>query len=96
MFEILHEGFAFKFLRTLDPNKATGPDGMGARILKVYAKEITWNNTHILNVSIGKMFSLLLETYKSNSRLYNKDNSKLDVSNHRPVSSVPLQFCRRY
>ena len=83
------EEYVFKSLKNLDSSKATGLDGISAHFLKLCAHEITGSITHILNISIKN------DVYPSSWKhakvipIY-KNESKLDVSNYRPISILPV------
>ena len=83
------EHFVYKELRKLDPFKSTGIDGIKAKFLKDGAEVITTAITHIINLSIDTQivpdelkFALVKPLFKKNCRL--------EVSNCRPVSILPI------
>ena len=87
-FTISIEGVS-KLLSDLNPHKATGPDGVPARILKVAAEEIA--------PALTKIFEKSLETGEVSSawRCANispiyKKGDRTDASNYRPVSLTAI------
>ena len=78
-------GFILKQLRSLDPNKAVGLDGISSRFLRDGADVISQPVCHLVNMSI------LTETVPSgfkNAKVIPlfKKGSKLEPGNYRPVS----------
>ena len=77
--------FILKELRSLNPNKSTGLDGVPARFLRDGAVLLKDQLTHIINVSI--MTSTVPTEFKlARVRPLYKKNSRSEVGNYRPVS----------
>ena len=78
-----------KLLSDLNPHKATGPDGIPARILKVAAEEIAPALSIIFQKSLetGEIPSSWLRA--NVSPIFKKGN-RTDASNYRPVSLTAI------
>ena len=82
-------GFILKQLRSLNPNKAIGLDGVSSRFLRDGADVIAEPVCHLVNMSI------LTETVPSGFKSAKvvplfKKGSKLEPGNYRPVSILTL------
>ena len=76
-------------MSSLRVDKATGPDGISARLLKEACPEIVPSLTHIINLSIRCGYfpdewkiSKVLPLYK--------EDIKSDPNNYRPISILPF------
>lgn len=77
--------FVYQELSNLDVNKSVGPDDISPRFLKDGAEQLSPVITHIVNLSIAS------STVPNDMKLAKvipifKKNSRLDVSNYRPIS----------
>ena len=80
----IDESFVFKYLSTLGVSKATGLDGIGAKLLKISSGIIT----NIANKCIlNGQFQSSWKQAKVNP-LY-KAGAKDDINNYRPISILP-------
>ena len=83
-------------LKSLDISKATGPDGISARMLKETSSTITPSLTKLIKLSLQhkKVPSLWKE---ANVIPIHKKDSKSEFSNYRPVSllSIPSKVCEK-
>ena len=77
--------FILKELRSLNPNKSTGLDGVPARFLRDGADLLKDQLTHIINVSITTS-TVPTEFKLARVRPLYKKNSRSEVGNYRPVS----------
>ena len=76
-------------INKLPPNKATGYDGMSARILKTIAPALISPLKKLLNFSIeNRVFPNRWRTAQVSS-LY-KSGQKDDVNNYRPIAVLPV------
>jgi hypothetical protein len=78
-------------LRALNPKKATGLDGVSARLLKESAGEIAPSLIKVFNLSI----SISTDEFPSQWKLpkvvpIHKGGSLVDVNNFRPISILPV------
>ena len=74
-----------KVLKSLDPSKATGPDGIGNRILKTLSNSLAPSLTTLYNKSLtnGKYPS----PWKiANITPLHKKNEQSETKNYRPIS----------
>ena len=74
-----------KLLKDLNPNKATGPDGASARILKETADIVTGPLTNIYRKSI-KTGTIPDDWRKANVIPIFKKGDKCKAENYRPIS----------
>jgi hypothetical protein len=74
-----------KILKTLDPGKANGPDGVSNRILKATASDISLPLTKLINKSF--ILAKVPKIWKQSNvcPIFKKDNKEI-VSNYRPIS----------
>ena len=86
--DISTEGVA-KLLRKVNPNKASGPDSIPARILKELADDIAPLLTTIFNKSL-EQGEVPLDWKKANVTAIYKKGDKYEPSNYRPVSLTSL------
>ena len=83
------EDFVYKFLTSLDNNKATGIDNISSKIAKISAPVITKHLTEICNHSIrNSCFPSIWK--KARVTPLHKRNSTDDPENYRPISILPL------
>ena len=78
-----------KLLRKVNPNKASGPDSIPARILKELADEIAPLLTTIFNKSL-EQGEVPTDWRKANVTAIYKKGDKYEPSNYRPVSLTSL------
>ena len=78
-----------KFLKSMPANKATGLDGLPARLLKAGAEEIHAPLTYIVNLSLQTGVFPAEWKVARVSPIY-KAGDKSDVGNYRPVSILPV------
>jgi hypothetical protein len=81
--------FVLRELRSLSPKKATGLDGVSARLLKAAAGEIAPSLTKVFNLSIST------NVFPSQWKLakvvpIHKGGPLVDVNNFRPISILPV------
>ena len=79
---MLHVGEVEAVLKSLDPNKATGPDEIPARILKETATTIAPSLCKLLNRSLGEGYIPSRWKLANAVPAYKKDH----VENYRPIS----------
>ena len=82
---VLHVGQAEAVLKSLDPNKATGPDEIPARILKETATTIAPLLCKLFNRSLGEGYIPSEWKLANVVPVYKKDE-KDHVENYRPIS----------
>ncbi len=79
-----------KLLQCMPCHKATGLDGIGARVLKVAAPSISPSLARLINHCIEtREFSSKLKSAKV-TPIYKGCGSKEDMNNYRPISVLPL------
>ena len=83
-----------KLLKNLNPNKATGPDGISPRVLKEFASEIAPILTIIFQTSLDSGIIPNDWKHANISPIYKK-GERTKASNYRPVSltSVSCKLC---
>jgi len=75
-------------LQFLYPNKSTGLDGIGPKILKICGDSIVTPITFIINKCISE--GVFPDSFKTASVIpLHKNGSKLDPNNNRPISILP-------
>ena len=85
----LSEADVFSILYNLDNNKAQGPDGIPARLLKETARQITPSLTLLFNKSLST--GVLPRDWKlANVVPVHKKDNKEHVENYRPISLLSL------
>ena len=89
MFESISCNFVKKQLQLLCISKATGSDGISARLLKMAAEYISVSLTHILNMSL-KTGQVPQEWKHAKVIPLHKDGTKDDTNNYRPISVLPV------
>ena len=82
---VLHIGEVEAVLKSLDPNKATGPDEIPARILKETATTIAPSLCKLFNRSLGEGYIPSEWKLANVVPVYKKDE-KDHVENYRPIS----------
>ena len=85
----IDEEMVLKQLSTLDERKATGPDMISARILKMVAPAIVHGLTNLFNASI-RLGQFPTEWKEANVTPVPKMGTKHDVTNYRPISVIPV------
>ena len=76
-------------LRNLDTSKASGPDGIPARLLKECSQQITPSLCSLFNLSLQS--SCIPSEWKSaNVTPIHKKDSKEQAENYRPISLLPI------
>ena len=83
-----------KLLKNLNPNKATGPDGISPRVLREFASEIAPILTIIFQTSIDSG-TIPKDWKNANISPIHKKGDRTKASNYRPVSltSVSCKLC---
>jgi hypothetical protein len=81
----LSEADVFSILHNLDINKAQGPDGIPARLLKETARQIALSLTVLFNKSLSTG-ELPCDWKLANVVLVHKKDNKEHVENYRPIS----------
>lgn len=81
--------FVLNELKRLNANKATGIDGIPARLLKTAAPRICESLSEILNLSIQST-EVANEWKTAIVTPIFKDGNKADCSNYRPISVIPV------
>ena len=78
-----------RLLQTLSPNKATGPDGISARVLRECATELAPSLTSLFCLSLEK--GLIPSGWK-HGRItpVHKSGNKSNPDNYRPISILPI------
>ena len=83
------EGEVFDLLLSLDANKASGPDGVSATMLKATASSIAPAITKLFNKTI--QLGQIPNDWKLSSIVpIPKGNAASSVSNYRPISLLPI------
>ena len=85
----IEEEKVVKKLTTLDEKKATGPDMISAKILRMVAPAIANSLTALFNASI-RLGQMPTEWKETNVTPVPKTGDKHDVTNYRPVSVIPV------
>ena len=82
-------GVVHHLVSSLRVNKATGPDGISARLLKEACPEIVPSLTDIINLSIW--YGYFPDQWKISKGLpLYKEDIKSDPNNYRPISILPV------
>ena len=76
-------------LLRLNVHKASGVDGIPARILKIYAKELSWPLTYLFNLSFT-LGEVPLIWKRANITPVFKANAKENVENYRSISLLSI------
>ena len=77
-------------IRNMSPNKATGLDGVGVKILKLAAPAIAPSLCTLINYCIDNSTFPSLWKYAKVIPVYKGHGSKDDMGNYRPISILPL------
>ena len=77
-------------IRNMPPNKATGLNGVGVKILKVAAPAIAPSLCTLINYCIDNSTFPTLQKYAKVIPVYKGHGSKDDMGNYRPISILPL------
>ena len=88
-FAAIPEEEVLKALCSLDETKATGPDGISARLLRMSAPAISKSLTLLFNASL-KLGQFPREWKEANVTPVPKNGDKELVTNYRPVSILPV------
>ncbi len=88
-FKDIDADFVFKNLSSLDIKKATGLDGIHAKLLKLGASEIYQSLTYILNLSLKSGIVPTEWKHAKVSPLF-KEGNRDDTNNYRPISVLPV------
>lgn len=84
----IHCGVVQRLISFLQVNKATGLDGISARLLKEAGPVIVPSFTHIINLSIRTGY--LPDNWKISKVLpVYKEDTNSDPNNYRPISILP-------
>ncbi len=88
-FHEIDNEFVLKQLLSLDMKKATGLDGISAKLLKIGAHCISQSLTYILNMSLK---SGIVPTEWKHAKVtpLHKEGNKDDTNNYRPISVLPV------
>ena len=78
-----------KYLKNLDVNKSTGIDELSPLILKAGAEMIYKSVTFLINLSIRTNYFPVTWKRAKVIPIY-KSESKMEVSNYRPISILPI------
>ena len=76
-------------MRRLNVHKASGVDGIPARILKIYANELSWPFTYLFNLSFT-LGEVPLIWKRANITPVFKANTKENVENYRSISLLSI------
>ena len=77
------------YIKSLDVNKASGPDGISVRMLKSTARSIAPSLTKLFNISIR--LGRFPESWKTSAVVpIPKSSNHKDASNYRPISLLPV------
>ena len=88
-YTVLHSTNVHRLVSSLRINKATGLDGISARLLKEACPKIVPSLTHIINLSIRS--GCFPEEWKISKVLpLYKEDIKSDPNNYRPISILPV------
>ena len=79
------ENDVLQILKSLNPNKATGPDGVSPKLLKEGAPAIAPSLTKLINMSL-RLCKVPTMLKQANVVALHKKLSRSDVSNYRPIS----------
>jgi hypothetical protein len=85
---VISEYETYKILNNLDPSKATGPDGIGNRLLKEAAIAISEPLSKLFQISLNQGIYPTLWKQASVTALHKK-GSIYDCNNYRPISLLP-------
>ena len=88
-FAVIPEEEVLKALCSLDETKATGPDGISARLLRMSAPAISKSLTLLFNASL-KLGQFPQEWKEANVTPVPKNGDNELVTNYRPVSILPV------
>ena len=88
-FREIDEDFLYKELISIDPNKASGLDGLSGRFLKDGAKILASPISQICNISI-KLSAFPRECKIAKLIPLYKKGSHTDPKNYRPISLLPI------
>ena len=87
--EEIHENLTLDLLLGLNIRKATGGDGVSARLLKTTAPAVAKSLTHLFNCSL-RTGKIPQEWKAANVTPVPKKGRKEDVNSYRPVSVLPV------
>ena len=82
---VVMEDEVLNVLQSLDTNKASGPDGISARILREAAPIIASSLTDLINLSL-RSHKFPTSWKRANVIALHKKNERSDVKNYRPTS----------
>ncbi len=85
----LQEHDARRVLRTINPRKATGPDGVPGKVLQTCADQVAGVFTRIFNISLS--LAIIPSCLKSAIIIpVLKKQDSTDLNNYRPVALTPI------
>ena len=88
-FSLIDEKLVLKMFSSLDERKATGPDVISAKLLRMVAQAISLSITYLFNASM-QSGQIPTEWKEANIIPVPKSGDKDDVSSYRPVSVIPV------
>lgn len=85
---VASEQEVYDFIQILDPGKATGPDLISPRLLKIAGRTIVPSLTKLINISLQQ--KIVPDMWKSANVIpLHKKSDKSVLNNYRPVSILP-------
>jgi len=78
----------YDYISTIDPSKATGPDGISPRLLKLADRAIVPSLTRLVNMSLQE--NIVPDSWKAANVIpLHKKDDRDKLNNYRPVSILP-------